>query len=72
MSKRNVAWLVVVVAVGVLVWVVSSIVWGVLAAAATLAVSEVAERARRRRRRAARGDTSAHSLSDAMKARRRR
>jgi Flp pilus assembly protein TadB len=72
MSKRNVAWLVVVVAVGVLVWMVSSIVWGALAAAATLAASEVVERARRKRRRAARGDTSAHSLSDVVKSRRRR
>ena len=72
MSKRNVAWLVAVVAVGVLVWTVSSIVWGVLAAAATLAASEVVERARRKRRREARGDTSAHSLSDAVKSRRRR
>lgn len=53
MSKRNMTWLAVVLAVGVLGWLVFGIVVGLIAAAVTLAVSEVIERRARTRRRAA-------------------
>jgi len=43
-SKRNMTWLAVVVAVGALVWLAFGVVFGLLAAAATLVVSEVVER----------------------------
>lgn len=72
MSKRNIAWLVAIIAVGVVVWIASGVVWGLLAAAATLGISEVVERQIRKRRRAARGDTSAPSLRDAVTKRRKR
>ena len=72
MSKRNLAWLIVIVAVGIVVWVSSGILWGLLASAVTLIGSELIERAARKRRRAARGVTWSPSLSDAVKARRRR
>ena len=52
MSKRNVAWLLVTVGVGVLVWITGGLVWGLLAAAATVFASELFERARRKQRRA--------------------
>ncbi len=48
MSRRNVAWLVVVIGVGVLVWIMAGLVWGLLAAAVTLICSELIERARRK------------------------
>ena len=51
MSKRNMAWLAVVLAVGVLGWLAFGIVAGLLAAAATLVVSEVVERRARAKRR---------------------
>lgn len=54
MSKRNMTWLVVVLAVGALGWIAFGIVVGLIAAAATLVVSEVVERRARARRRAAR------------------
>ena len=44
MSKRNMIWLVVVLAVGVLVWLAFGIVAGLVAAAVALTVSEVVER----------------------------
>jgi hypothetical protein len=44
-------WLAVVVAVGALVWLAFGIVLGLLAATATLVVSEVVERRGRARRR---------------------
>jgi hypothetical protein len=47
-------WLVVVLAVGALGWIAFGIVVGLIAAAATLVVSEVVERRARARRRAAR------------------
>jgi uncharacterized protein involved in cysteine biosynthesis len=47
-------WLVVVLAVGALCWFAFGVVAGLLAAAATLVVSEVVERRARRQRRAAR------------------
>jgi len=72
MSKRNVAWLLVTVGVGVLVWITGGLVWGLLAAAATVFASELFERARRKQRRAARGETGSPSLADAVKARRKR
>ena len=52
MSKRNMAWLAVVLAVGVLGWLAVGIVAGLLAAAAALVVSEVVERRARTKRRA--------------------
>ena len=52
-SKRNMIWLAVIVVVGVLGWLLLGVVWGLVAAAVTLAVSEVVERrARAQRRRA--------------------
>lgn len=54
MSKRNLAWLVAILAVGVLGWLTFGIVPGLIAAAITLAVSEVVERRARAQRRAAR------------------
>jgi hypothetical protein len=52
-SKRNMIWLAAIVAVGVLGWLVLGVVWGLVAAAVTLAASEVVERrARAQRRRA--------------------
>jgi len=53
MSKRNMIWLVMVIAVGVLAWLISGIIAGLVAAAVMLAVSEIVERrARAERRRA--------------------
>jgi len=53
MSKRNMIWLVVVLAVGALAWVTLGVVAGLIAAAVVLAVSEVVERRARAQRRAA-------------------
>lgn len=53
MSKRNMTWLAVVLALGVLGWLAFGIIWGLVAAALTLAVSEFVERRARSRRRAA-------------------
>lgn len=54
MSKRNMIWLVAIIAVGVLGWLVLGVVVGLVAAAVVLVVSEVVERrARAQRRRAA-------------------
>jgi hypothetical protein len=72
MSKRNVAWLIVVVGVGVLVGINAGVLWGIFAAAVALTCSEMIERARRKRRRAARGVTGSPSLSDAVNTRRKR
>lgn len=72
MSKRNLIWLVAVVAVGVVVGVVAGWLWGVLAAIAALVVSEAVERTRRRRVRAASGVEGAPSIKDAITHRRRR
>jgi hypothetical protein len=46
-------WLVVVLVIGALAWVAFGLVVGLIAAGATLAVSEVIERRARRKRRAA-------------------
>lgn len=70
MSKRLAVWLIAIVAVGVIVWVAFGLVWGLLAAAATLVASEAVERVRRRRLRAARGETSSPSLRDHLTTRR--
>ena len=72
MSKRNIAWLVVVVVVGVVGSIVLGIGWGLLAAAVTLVISEVVERSARRRRRIARGETDPVSVRDAVTYRKRR
>ncbi len=53
MSKRNLIWLVVVLAVGAIAWFAFGLVVGLIAAGAMLAVSEVIERRARSRRRAA-------------------
>ncbi len=59
MTKRNMAWLAAVLAVGVLGWIAVGIVVGLIAAAAMLVVSEVIERrARTKRRTAVRESTS--------------
>ena len=66
-------WLVAVVVAGVVVGVLAGWLWGVLAAVATLAVSEVVERTRRARIRRARGDDAPRvSVRDAVGPRRRR
>lgn len=52
MSKRNLVWLAAILAVGAIVWIAAGIVWGLVAAAVTLAVSEIVERRRRARLRA--------------------
>jgi hypothetical protein len=55
MSKRNMIWLAVVIAVGAVVWVAVGVVAGLVAAAIVLALSEFIERrARSARRRASR------------------
>jgi MFS superfamily sulfate permease-like transporter len=72
MSKRNIAWLVAVVVVGVVGSIALGIGWGLLAAAVVLVVSELVERSARRRRRAARGETDPVSLRDAVTHRKRR
>lgn len=65
-------WLVAIVAVGVVVWILGGWLWGLLAAVATLVVSEVVERSRRSRIRAERGDDAANvSVRDAIVRRRR-
>ena len=53
-SKRNMIWLAVVLAAGVLGWLAFGIAAGLIAAALTLVVSEVVERRARKQRRAAR------------------
>jgi uncharacterized membrane protein (DUF485 family) len=57
MMKRNVVWLAVIIAVGMLGWLAFGIIVGLLAAVATLILSEIIERRARAKRRAAR-DTS--------------
>lgn len=52
LSKRNITWLIVIIAIGVLGWLVVGIVAGLIAAGVTLAVSEVIERRARKQRRA--------------------
>jgi hypothetical protein len=47
-------WLAVIVAIGLIGWLASGLVVGLIAAATTLVVSEVVERWARARRRAAR------------------
>ena len=64
-------WLAAVVVVGVVVFVIAGVVWGLIAAGATLLASEVVERTRRQRLRAARG-AEGSALRDAIGSRRRR
>jgi hypothetical protein len=71
MSKRNIAWLIVVVGVFVLVGVTAGWWWGAIAGVVVLFVSEFYERDRRRRRAAARGDDPASPLRDTFTKRRR-
>ena len=53
MMTRNIVWLAVIVAVGLIGWLAFGLVVGLVAAAITLVVSEVVERWARARRRAA-------------------
>lgn len=53
MSKRNLAWLVIVLVVGALVWVTFGVVPGLVAVGLVLVASEVVERRARTKRRAA-------------------
>ncbi len=54
MSRRNMIWLAVVIAAGVISWLALGIVAGLVTAAVVLAISEIVERrARAQRRRAA-------------------
>lgn len=71
MSKRNLVWLVAIVVVGAVAWITAGPLWGLVAAVATLLVSEVVERVVRARRRAVRG-LAATSVRDGVEARRRR
>lgn len=71
MSRRNVIWSVAIVVVAVVVWIAAGWLWGVLAAIATLVVSEVVERQRRARLRRERGDAPPASVRDVIKQRRR-
>ncbi len=64
-------WLVAVVVVGVVVALAANVVWGLIAAGATLLASEVVERTRRQRLRAARG-AEGSALRDAIGSRRKR
>jgi uncharacterized membrane protein YoaK (UPF0700 family) len=52
MMTRNIVWLAVIVAVGLIGWLAFGLVVGLIAAAITLVVSEVVERWARARRRA--------------------
>jgi hypothetical protein len=68
-----VVWVAGVVVVGVAVGVLAGWLWGVLAAVATLVVSEAVERMRRTRIRRERGDGAPKvSVRDAVTSRRRR
>ncbi len=58
MSKRNMIWLVAVVAVGVIAWLTIGIVAGLVAAAVMLAASEFVERRARAQRQRASTDTT--------------
>lgn len=58
MSKRNIIWLVVVVAVGVVTWLAIGKIAGLVAAAIVLAVSEIVERRARTQRRRAVSDVA--------------
>ena len=71
MSKRNLMWLGAIVVVGVVVWIAAGLIWGLVAGAAVLVVSEVVERLRRRRRAQATG-VPPRSVGDLIKVRRRR
>lgn len=72
MSKRNIIWLVAIVAVAAVVWVVAGVLWGLGAGVAVLVISEVVERQARRRRQEARGGTASRSLRDEIDARKER
>lgn len=71
-TRRNVVWLVAVLAAGVVVGVLAGWLWGVAAAIVTLVVSEIVERTRRARVRRARGDATRVGVRDVVGSRRRR
>lgn len=72
MSKRNMAWLVAILAVGAIVWIVAGWIWGLIAAIAMLVVSETLERRARTQRQTARGDAPVSPLRTVVKSRRKR
>ncbi len=53
MMKRNMIWLAIIIAVGLIGWLAFGLVVGLIAAGVTLVVSEIFERWARARRRAA-------------------
>ena len=64
-SKRNMIWLAVVIAAGVIAWLTVGIVAGLVVAAVMLAVSEIVERrACAQRRRAATTPADADAAAD--------
>jgi hypothetical protein len=72
MSTRNIVWLVIVAAVGVVVGITVGPWWGVLAAVVTLAASELVERSARTKRNAAAGRDNTSPLSSMLASRRKR
>ena len=73
MTRRNLAWLVVIVVVGVAVGIASRWWLGVLAAVLVLVVSELVERTRRARVRRERGAGAPRTgVRDVVTSRRRR
>ncbi len=55
-SKRNLIWLVAVIATGLVAWLLAGWLAGIVAAGVVLAISEIVERRARRQRIAARTD----------------
>lgn len=69
MTKRNLIWLATIIVVFGVVWVIAGAVPALIAAAATLVVSEVVERRARARRRVAHGQPAARSVGDVLRSR---
>ncbi|NNE12729.1 MAG: hypothetical protein HKN41_10870 [Ilumatobacter sp.] len=68
MSRRNVIWLVAIVAIAIIGSIVfDAVLLGVLIGLAGLVVSEIVERARRRRLAAASGESAPRPLRNAIK-----
>lgn len=71
MSTRNLVWLAAVVTAGVVVGIAAGWVWGLVAGAVVLGVSEVVQRTARRKRQAAAGVEIPSPLRRALTNRRR-
>lgn len=69
MSTRNLMWLAAIVVVFGVASVFAGVVIGLIAAAATLVVSEVVERRARARRRAAQGAPATRPVGDTLRSR---